>query len=81
MQENKKSSKILWRCHRGMLELDLILIPFYEKFYANLSNELREEFVELLSLPDPVIYDYLVTKASVDDTRVQSIVEYISKSL
>lgn len=53
-------NKIKWRCRRGMLELDLLLLPFCETRYPVLSPDLQQAFVMLLEEPDPDIYNWFL---------------------
>jgi antitoxin CptB len=53
-------AKLLWRCRRGMKELDLMLIPFVENCYTQLSLPEQGIFVDLLAEPDPVLYAWLL---------------------
>jgi len=53
-------AKLLWRCRRGMKELDLLLIPFAEQCYTHLSLLEQGAFDELLGEPDPVLYAWLL---------------------
>jgi len=37
MSLDPKLSQIRWRCHRGMRELDLLLLRFFDQHYQHLS--------------------------------------------
>lgn len=49
-----------WRCRRGMLELELLLTPFLDHQYSSLSFPHQQDFINLLTLPDPDLYNYLI---------------------
>lgn len=49
-----------WRCRRGMLELDMLLIPFFDKAYPGLSATEKKLFATLLEAPDPELYNWLI---------------------
>lgn len=49
-----------WRCRRGMLELDLLLQPFFENSFRNLPPEEQKRFIEFLDSPDPDLYSWLL---------------------
>jgi antitoxin CptB len=66
--------RLRWRCRRGTLELDLILIRFLDEQYPGLTPAERELFTTLLELPDDVLAD-LVTTESVTDARFAPIME------
>ena len=67
-------ARISWAVRRGMLELDLILGPFFEGCYDQLSPQLQQDFVALLSCPDQQLFDWLVKKQPVEDSAMKSIV-------
>jgi len=52
------NGRMLWRCRRGMKELDLLLIRYMDERYGVASPEEQEAFRGLLETQDPVIYAY-----------------------
>ncbi|ANN95604.1 hypothetical protein A9P84_07725 [Legionella pneumophila] len=60
MVDNREKSRLLWKCRRGMLELDLLL----QKFIANEIDRLTENqlkaFDNLLTHNDPSLYAWLM---------------------
>lgn len=66
--------KLRWRCRRGMLELDLLLNPFLENKFPQLSHELQENFILLLDEADPDIYNWLL-EAEIPPKILQPIVD------
>lgn len=71
--KNIENSKIKWRCRRGMLELDLLLLPFYESKFTQLSPPLQQAFITLLEEPDPDIYNWFLGAKEPPDTFTQII--------
>lgn len=70
---SSQTSRIRWGCRRGMLELDLILLPFFDKHYGQLSIPDQQIFAALLECPDPELYDYLITGLPCSDSELQSL--------
>ena len=54
--------RMRWRCRRGLLELDIVLGRFIEKYHAALDEAQRLAFDEMLDLPDTEFWD-LITGA------------------
>jgi antitoxin CptB len=52
--------RVLWRCRRGMKELDLLLERFARTQLGSATPAERRGFERLLSLPDPVLARYLL---------------------
>lgn len=60
-----------WRCRRGMLELDIILQRFMDKYYRQLSAEEILQFDKLLLLSDNDLWDLICTrKESIDENQL-----------
>ena len=49
-------TQLRWACRRGMLELDLILLPFFENQFSQLSQSEQQAFEALLAEPDQDLY-------------------------
>jgi antitoxin CptB len=56
---NEYERKILWKCRRGMLELDLIFTQFFQEKFSQLTNEEKIVFEKLLDEFDPVLADWI----------------------
>ncbi len=54
--------KIYWRSRRGMLELDLLLVPFTLEVYAGLSAEDRSRYRQLLDSEDQDLFAWLMRR-------------------
>jgi antitoxin CptB len=52
--------RLLWRCRRGMKELDILLERYARAYLPEASQEERAVFEQFLELPDPVLADYLL---------------------
>lgn len=52
MDINNKA-RIHWACRRGMRELDISIMPFFEYEYDTLSDADKQLFIRLLENDDP----------------------------
>ncbi len=66
--------RLQWQCRRGMLELELFLNDFLEFDYETLSNEKKSAFIDLLTIIDPVLFDYLMGTQEPDEHGLRDIV-------
>lgn len=73
----QEKAKLYWACRRGMLELDLLLLPFVENAYDNLSDSERSIFVQLLALEDPTLYQWFIARLEPEDLAIRALVEKI----
>jgi len=52
--------RLLWRCRRGMKELDVLLERFAREALPGAAPAERAAFERLLGLPDPLLAGYLL---------------------
>ena len=69
--------KIFWHSRRGMLELDLLLVPFAREIYPGLSPSEQLLYRELLEQEDQDLFRWLVHKSPAPDSRFATIIAAI----
>jgi len=57
---DEEHRRLIWRCRRGLKELDVLLERFMRERYAHVSSEQRRAFARLLELPAPELAGYLL---------------------
>ena len=57
---DQECRRLLWRCRRGMKELDILLERYARTRLPEAPADQRRTFEQLLELPDPVLADYLL---------------------
>ena len=67
--------QLVWRCRRGVRELDVLLTQFLASDSDRLSVDKQADFQRMLEVQDPVIMDWLFGKYDSEDAGVQAIVE------
>ena len=72
--------RLLWASRRGMLELDLILIPFVEQAYPQLSPEDQRLYQDLLACEDQDIFTWLLRSVLPEEEDMRRIVDIILAS-
>ena len=70
-------SQIRFMCRRGLLELDVLLLHFFDSHYDQLDLSMQEAFIRLLKEDDPILMQWLIHDP-LDD--INSIVGLIRKS-
>ena len=73
----KCKKRLQWQCRRGMLELELFLNDFLEFDYDELSDEKKVLFEDLLTIIDPVLFDYLMGTKEPDNYGHREIINII----
>jgi antitoxin CptB len=68
------AGRMLWRCRRGMKELDVLLERYAR---GGLAGTEQVSFEALLELPDPVLAGYLLAGDTPADPRMAQLVARI----
>ena len=66
--------RIYWASRRGMLELDLMLVPFVENQFRQLTSEDQACYVKLLESEDNDLFAWCLGSAVPEDPELASIV-------
>ncbi len=74
-------ARLQWRCRRGMLELDLLLLPFVENVYDSLSAEDKHKFHLLLDLQDQELLECLMLQTPPQDNNLNDIISQIRSTV
>ena len=69
-----EDGRLYWRSRRGLLELELKLIPFFRYAYPNLPPELQRTYADLLEYEDWLIFDWLQGRSNPEDALMQRLI-------
>ncbi|WP_130831550.1 FAD assembly factor SdhE [[Erwinia] mediterraneensis] len=72
-------SRIHWACRRGMLELDIAIMPFFEYEYDTLSDNDKRVFIALLQSDDPDLFNWLMDHGEPADPELKRMVKLIQQ--
>jgi len=70
--------KIRWKCRRGMLELDLVLLKFMDHGFEQLSENQKQLFDMMLDEIDPDLFAWLVSHQQTPKPAFVELVSLIS---
>jgi len=79
MYSDEDIRRLTWQSRRGMLELDVLFVPFMEQAFKHLSEEDKDIFVRLLECEDQDLFVWLMRRAKSEDAQLQYMVELILK--
>ncbi|MFT6310973.1 MAG: antitoxin CptB [Porticoccus sp.] len=77
MMTDVEYRKIYWHSRRGMLELDLILIPFVENHLRNISAEEQQLYVKFLEEEDNDMFSWFMRADVSQKPEIVRMVEII----
>lgn len=72
-----RGSSLLWRCRRGIREMDILLQRFIETQYDDLSSEEQKTFEQLLEETDMDIMAWIMEKAIPPSEEFAQIIQLI----
>ncbi len=70
-------AKLLWRCRRGVKELDVVLTRYLESCYDAANAADKQAFEYLLECQDPDILRYILRQEEPEDKEMLRIIEKI----
>jgi len=69
-QRCNQRSRLLWRCRRGIREMDILLQGYLEIHYNDATESEQKAFEALLDEDDLDILSWIMQKTSVDEKYV-----------
>lgn len=70
-------NRLWWHSRRGMLELDVLLIPFLEEAYPSLPEEDQQRYDKLIQCEDADMFEWFMQRSEPDDPDLRRIVRLI----
>ncbi len=77
MVEQSEINRLFWHSRRGMLELDVLLVPFTLEVYPHLGEADRELYRRLLTCEDQDMFGWFMERAESEDPELQRMVRII----
>lgn len=81
MSDKIEKAKLRWACRRGMLELDVLFMPFVDEAYDDLSAENKLIFERLLTCDDPELFAWFMGHEECKDEELANMVQIILKRI
>ena len=70
-------NRLRWQCRRGLLELDLVLERFLEKYGDRLQGGRLSSFQTLLTYTDDKLWDLIRARTECPDARFAEVVQWM----
>jgi len=77
MTQGVNKARLKWACRRGMLELDVLFMPFVEQAYDQLSEQEQLTFERLLTCQDPELFAWFMGHETCEDPELNAMVQFI----
>lgn len=73
--------RLRWACRRGMLELDSLLVPFFDNHFDELNDEQKRVLETLLTFQDPDLFTWFIGSESPEEPELQAIIKLIKSKV
>ncbi|MDQ8037588.1 MAG: succinate dehydrogenase assembly factor 2 [Pedobacter sp.] len=73
--------RLVWDCRRGLKELDVILGPFMDEHYRDLSVEDKATFVRLVACEDMDLFNWFMQQEKPADPALEHMIELVLSRL
>ena len=77
MSADIEMKRLFWHSCRGMLELDVLLVPFLQEAYPTLEAADKQRYQKLLECEDQDMFGWFMQRSKPEDPDLQRIVEMI----
>lgn len=74
MVEQSELNRLFWHSRRGMLELDVLLVPFVQEVYPTLDAENQARYRKLLECEDQDMFGWFMQRGEPEDADLRHIV-------
>lgn len=77
MFTKQRVSRLKWACRRGMLELDVLFMPFVDEAFEALTEPQKLIFERLLTSDDPDLFAWFMGHQKCEDKELADMVQHI----
>ncbi len=77
MPEDIEYKRLVWHSRRGMLELDVLLIPFVQDVYPELNTDDQARYRALIECEDNDLFSWFMQRSRPEDPELARIVDLI----
>ena len=77
MVDDIELNRLFWHSRRGMLELDVLLVPFVREVYAHLDAEDQARYRKLLACEDQDMFGWFMQRGEPEDPDLRRMVKMI----
>jgi antitoxin CptB len=69
--------RLRWHCRRGIKEVEVLLLPFFEQHYAELSEQDKQLFEKLLDQHDVDMFEWFTHRSVPEQEDLAKIVSMV----
>ncbi|OUS25332.1 hypothetical protein A9Q99_21785 [Gammaproteobacteria bacterium 45_16_T64] len=81
-QEGKESTadrkrRLTWQCRRGIKEVEVLLVPFFERYFDELTEADQNNFEDFLKEQDADMFEWFTMRVKPENTVAAAMVDVI----
>ena len=77
MADATELNRLFWHSRRGMLELDVLLVPFVREAFSDLDEADQQRYRKLLECEDQDMFGWFMERTESEDPELQRMVRMI----
>ncbi len=77
VNKERDNDRVYWHSRRGMLEIDLKLMPFAKKAYPHLSDQDKQVYKTLLEEEDTQLFAWVLQREKPENAELAVMMEKI----
>ena len=74
MIDKAEQGRLSWQCRRGIKEVEVVLLPYFEKRFNQASEREQALFIRLLDCQDVDMFEWFTYRAEPEDSELAEIV-------
>jgi antitoxin CptB len=75
--DSRENDRVYWHSRRGMLEIDVKLMPFAKEVYPSLNEEDKATYRRLLEEEDTQLFAWVLQREIPEDLALKTMMERI----
>ncbi|MBL4867793.1 MAG: succinate dehydrogenase assembly factor 2 [Pseudomonadales bacterium] len=81
MTDIYNTGRLTWQCRRGIKEVEVILLPYFDRFFKDAPDREKKLFVQLLESQDPDLFEWFTQRSVPEDKDLAEIVGIVLQKL
>jgi len=77
MENDIEYKRLIWHSCRGMLELDILMLPFVREVYPSLPEEDQVRYRQLIECEDNDLFAWFMQRSRPEDPELARIIDLI----
>lgn len=72
-----RKRRLTWQCRRGIKEVEVLLVPFFEQHFVDMSTEEQADFEAFLKEQDADMFEWFTMRVKPTDPQTAKMVDVI----